>query len=82
MTKKTLLDDVLTATQLRPGPATWVEQLPKDVQAELEQVKKAYRSRSIEMRKYEIARAIKQSVEQRGYKCIKPAGVVRWLDAN
>ena len=80
---KSLLDDVLaTAASCRFGPAAWVEKLPADLRAEVEQVKHAYKTKAVDVRKNALARALKAAVEQRGFPCVNQAGVVRWLDQN
>ena len=79
--KPTLLDEIQAAVVItRAGPRTWFEKTPTDVQEELNSVRLAYRTGSLNLRKWELARAIHASLATRGIHSCKPAAIIRWLD--
>lgn len=78
---RTLLEDVIaSAKACHFGPTPWIQKLPADLQEELQQVKTAFKDKSIDIRKNALAKSIKDAVEARGFQCVNQAGVVRWLD--
>ena len=78
-----LVADVLgRATNLRPGPAAWVDTLPEDLRKQLLELKGQYRRGELTVRKYSLARAIRAAISERGYKTSNDAGIVHWLNLD
>ncbi len=81
--KGNLVADVLgRATNLRPGPAAWVDQLPEDLRRQLLDLKNQYRRGELSVRKYSLARAIRAAVSDRGFRTSNDAGIVHWLNLD
>lgn len=76
-----LADEVLErARNLKPGPAAWVDELPEDLRQQVHDLKAQYRSGTLSVRKYSLARAIRSALAERGHRVPNDAGVVHWLN--
>jgi hypothetical protein len=76
---KSLLDDVLLRAQGRkPGFKSWVERLPAEAQAELEQVRQAFDNNVHQKNAY--ADSIMECCRERGWATCGRQGVIDWLN--
>lgn len=79
--RPTLLEEVQAAvSKTRPGVRTWFEKTSPEVQQELHAVRLAFRNGSLSLKKWELARAIHETLAARGVQLCKPAAIIRWLD--
>ena len=75
------LANVLAKVQdRRPGFLPWYQKLPDDLQAELEQVRTAFRAGEITCQKAALCRAIADTVAERGHDRPGQQAVIEWLN--
>lgn len=75
---KSLADEVFARVQnQRPGYQTWVQKLPTELQAELDECRRRFDHTIHQKSAY--ARAICAAVADRGHAPPKPDAVIRWL---
>ena len=76
----TLTDAVLAqARNSVPGPSTWFTRLPADVREELEALKARWAAGEIAIQKRPLARAIIDTMRERGHQTAGLQGVEDWL---
>lgn len=81
--KASLAAEVLDrARNLKPGPAAWVDELPDDLRKQVHKLRDQYRSGTLSVRKYSLARAIRAALAERGHRVPNDAGVVHWLNTD
>lgn len=76
----TIADAVLArATNNLPGPSTWFTRLPPDVREELNALKVRWLAGEIAIQKRPFARAIMDTMRERGHHTAGLQGVEDWL---
>ena len=79
-TEPTLVSAVLAqARNSVPGPQTWFTRLPAEVREELDALKTQWRAGEIAIQKRPLARAIIDTMRERGYQTAGLQGVEDWL---
>jgi hypothetical protein len=61
------------------GVGYWMDRISADAKAELEEIKRQYRSGAIKARRRTLARAISRHLRERGICSIGHYGVEAWL---
>lgn len=79
-TRATLTDAVLAQAKNNvPVPQTWFTRLPAEVRAELDALKAQWRAGELAIQKRPLARAIIDTMRERGYQTAGLQGVEDWL---
>lgn len=79
MAKRSLIDDVRACLNDRKGFTPWYESLPKEIAAEICEVKSQWRAGTLGTTKTALAKGISKALASRGVS-IGHAGVIKWLE--
>jgi hypothetical protein len=81
MAKGSLLDAVNDAVKVCK-PISWWDALPKDVQGELAEIRKTFKSGGYQIKRLTLARILSDKCRERGLHTCAEKGFVKWLSKD